>query len=141
MVEADDTLTSKQLTTLALIGVSLFILFAAGFAWFYYYVDFLGHGGGDLFIAFAPFCFFPYLVVISIYVGIFTTKFAKGKWKYPWLWGISGFLLTVLLIIGLPLSLESVFPHQSPAIFAFVAPVLSTPLIMLLISIRRKAAL
>jgi len=141
MTEVEDTLTSKQLASLTLIGLSLLILFAAGFAWFYYYVGILGHGGVDVFIAFTPFCFFPYLTVISIYVGFFTTKFAKGKWKYPWLWGISSFVLTILLIIGLPLLLESVFPYRNPAIFAFVAPVLSTPLVMLLISIRRKTTI
>ncbi len=141
MAEVEDTSASKEFQKLALTGLSLITFFAIGSAWFYYYVGVLGHGGVDVLIAFAPLCFVPYLIVASIYVGFFTAKFANSRWKYPWLWGISGFVLTILLIIGLPMLLESVFPYQSPVIFAFFAPVLSTSLIMLLISMRRKAVL
>jgi hypothetical protein len=118
---------------------------ALGFVWLYYYVGVLGNGGVEVFLAFAPFCIFPYLVVISVYVGFYAARFAKGRWKHTWLRGIAGFALTLLFIMGFPILLSPVFPYQGPAIFAspvifaFLAPVLSALLIVLLISIRRKA--
>jgi len=141
MTDVQESLTRKQLTTLALIGLSILILFAAGFAWIYYYIGVLGNGGVDVFLAVAPFCILPYLIVISIYVAFFMAKFAKGRWRYPWLWGFGGFALTVLFSVGLPILLSPVFPYQSPVIFTFLAPVLSTLAIMLLISIRKKVTL
>ena len=39
--------------------------------------------------------------------------------------GIGGFALTLIFIIGFPILLSPVFPYPSPAIFAFLAPVLS----------------
>ena len=145
MTNVDNSITKKQLTTLALTGLLILVLFAAGFGWLYYYVGVLGHGGGEVFLAFAPFWIFPYLVVISVYVGFFAARFAKGRWKPAWLWGIAGFALTLLFIMGFPSLLSPVFPYQSPtifagpAIFAFLAPLLSALLIVLVISIRRKA--
>ncbi len=140
MADLNASLTRKQLTKLGLIGLSLLILFAAGFAWFWYYVGVLEHGGVDVLMAFLPVCLLPYIVVITGYAGFFTAQFAKGKWQHSWLWGIAGSGLTILLIIGLPMLLEPMFPYQSPAIFVFLAPVVSTLLIVSLISIRRKAA-
>ena len=144
MTAMNNSITKKQLTTLALLGLLILVLFAAGFVWLYKGV--LGNGGGEVFLALAPYWVFPYLVVISVYVGFFAARFAKGRWEHAWLWGIVGFALTLLFILGFPSLLSSVFPYQSPvifagpAIFAFVAPVLSALLIVLLISIRRKAA-
>jgi len=83
--------------------------------------------------------------VTSAYAGFFAAKLAKGRWKHTWLWGIAGFVLTLLFLIGFPSLLSPVFPFSSPeifggpAIFAFLAPVFSVLLIRLLMSIRRKA--
>lgn len=146
-ITMDNSITKKQLTTLALIGLVILALFAAGFVWLYYYVGVLGNGGGEVVLALSPFWVFPYLVIISVYVGFFAARFAKGRWKHAWLWGIAGFALTLLFILGFPSLLSPVFPYQGPtifarpAIFAFLAPVLSALLIVLLISIRRKATL
>jgi len=139
MTNMDNSIQKKQLTTLALIGLVILVLFATGFVWLYYYVGVLGNGGVDVFLAFAPYFIFPYLVVISVYVGFFAARFAKGSWKHAWLWGIAGFALTLLFIMGFPILLSPIFPYPSPAIFAFLAPVFSALLIVLLISIRRKA--
>ncbi len=141
MTNVEGSPTNREIKKLVLIGLSILILFAVGFAWLYYYVDILGNGGGDVFVAFMPFCLIPYLLVISVYIGYFAAKFAEGRWRHAWLWGIGGFALTVLFIIGFPILLSPVFPYQSPAIFAFLAPVLAAFLIVLLISIRRKATL
>ena len=53
MTTMDNSITKKQLTTLALIGLVILVLFAAGFVWLYYYVGVLGNGGEDVFLAFA----------------------------------------------------------------------------------------
>ncbi len=145
MTTMDNSITKKQLTTLALMGLLILVLFAAGFVWLYEGV--LGNGGGEVFLAFAPFWIFPYLVVSSVYVVFFAARFAKGRWKHAWLWGIAGFALTLLFTLGFPSLLSPIFPYQSPvifagpAIFAFLAPVLSALLIVLLISIRRKVTM
>ena len=145
MTTMDNSITKKQLTTLALIGLVILVLFAAGFIWLHYYVRVSGIGGGEVVLALSPFWLYPYLVVSSVYVGFFTARFAKGRWKHAWLWGIAGFALTLLSIIGIPSFLSPVFPYQSPEIFAgppifaFLAPVLSASFVVLLISIRRKA--
>ena len=86
MTNMDNSIQKKQLTTLALIGLVILVLFATGFVWLYYYVGVLGNGGVDVFLAFAPYFIFPYLVVISVYVGFFAARFAKGSWKHAWLW-------------------------------------------------------
>jgi hypothetical protein len=146
MTTMDKSITKKQLAILALIGVVILALFAAGFVWLYYYVGVLGNGGGEMLLALSPYWVFPYLVVSSVYVGFFAARFAAGRGKHAWLWGIAGFALTLLFILGFPILLSPVFPYQGPtifagpAIFAFLAPLLSALLIMLLISIRRKAA-
>ena len=143
MTNMDNSIAKKQLTTLALMGLLILVLFAASFVWLYYYGVVLGNG--DEVLAYAPFWIYPYLVAISVYVGFFAARFAKGRWKQAWLWGIAGFALTLLFILGFPSLLSPIFPYQSPeifaghAIFAFLAPVLSALLIVLLISIRRKA--
>jgi hypothetical protein len=143
MTTMDNSITKKQLTTLALLGLIILVLFAASFVWLYAVV--LGNGEGEVFLAFAPYWVYPYLLVVSVYVGFFAARFAKGRWKRAWLWGIAGFAVTLLFILGFPGLLSPIFPDQSPeifagpAIFAFLAPVLSALLMMLLISIRRKA--
>lgn len=144
MTNMDNFITKKQLTTLALVGSLILVLFAGSFVWLYYYGVVLGNG--DEVFEYAPFWIYPYLVVIPIYVGFFAARFAKGRWKHAWLWGIAGFALTFLFILGFPSWLSPIFPYQSPtifagpAIFAFLAPMLSALLIVLLVSVRRKAA-
>ncbi len=140
----DNSIPKKQLTTLALLGLLILVLFAAGFVWFSLYVSVLGNGSEDGFLAFLRFWIYPYLVVISVYVGFFASRYAKGKWKHAWLWGIAGVPLTLLLILGFPGLLLPLFPHQGPvifggpAIFTFLAPGLSAMIMVLLISLRRK---
>jgi hypothetical protein len=139
----DNSIPKKQLTTLALIGLVILVLFAAGFVWL---LRVLGSGDGDVFLALAPYWVFPYLAVTSVYVGFFAARAAKGRWKHAWLWGIAGFALTLLFLLGFPILLSPVFPYQGPAIFAgrpifaFLAPILSGVVIALLVSIRRKRA-
>ena len=145
MTNMDNSISKKQLTPLALIGLLILFLFAASFVWFINYAGVLGNGGEDVFLAFLRFWIYSYLVVISVYVGFFAARFAQGRWKRAWLWGIAGFAVTLLFILGFPGLLSPIFPYQSPeifagpAIFAFLAPVLSALLMVLLISIRRKA--
>jgi hypothetical protein len=145
MATMDNSITKKQLTTLALLGFLILGLFVAGFVWLVYSVRVSGAGGGELFLAYAPYWTFPYLIVGSVYVGFFAARFAQGRWRHTWLWGIAGFALTLLFLIGFPSLLSPVFPFPSPeifggpAIFAFLAPVFSALLIVLLISRRRKA--
>jgi len=144
MTAMDNPLTKKQLTFLTLMGLVILALFAAGFVWLYYYVGVLGNGGGEVVLALAPFWIYPYLVVLSLYVGFFAARFARGRWKHAWFWGIAGFALTLLFIPGFPFLLSPLFADPGPVIFAgpailaFVAPVLSALLIVLLISLRRK---
>jgi hypothetical protein len=145
MNSMDNSITKKQLTTLALLGLVILALFAAGFVWLYKGV--LGNGGGEVFLALAPYWLYPYLVVSSGYVGFLAASFAKGSGQPAWLWGMAGFTLTLLFIMGLPSLLSPVFPYPTPVIFAgpailaFVAPVLSALLPVLLISLRSKATL
>ena len=93
MITMDNSTTKEQLTTLALIGLVILGLFAAGFVWLYYYVGVLGNGGGEVVLALSPYWVFPYLVVSSVYVGFFAARFATGRGKHAWLWGIAGFAL------------------------------------------------
>lgn len=143
MTTMDTPITKKQLITLALTGLLILGLFAAGFVWLYRGV--LGNGQGEAFLAYAPFWVFPYLVVNSVYVGFFTASFAKGRGKPVWLWGIAGFALTLVFILGLPSLFLPIFPYQSPEIFAgpaivaFLAPILAALLLVLVLFIRRKA--
>lgn len=143
MTTIDNSITKKQLKNLALLGSLILVLFAASFVWLYYYGVVWGNGNEVL--AYAPFWIYPYLVVISVYVGLFAARFAKGRWKHTWLWGIAGLALTLLFILGFPSLLSPIFPYQSPEIFAgpavaaFLAPVLSALLIMLLISTRSES--
>jgi hypothetical protein len=144
MTALDNSVTNKQLTTLALFGLAILALFAAGFVWLYYYLGVLDNGGGVIVLALAPFWISPCLVVTSSYVGFFAGRFANGVGKQAGPWGSAGFAMTILFITVLPSSLSAVFPYQSPvifagpAIFAFLAPLLSALLIVLLLSLRRK---
>lgn len=137
------SITKKQLTTLVLLGLLILLLFAAGFVWLY--VGILGSGRGEVFLAYAPFWVYSYLVVNSVYVGFIAARFARGRRTFAWPWGIAGCALTLLCILGLPKLLSPIFPYKTPeifacpAIFAFLAPVLSALLIVRLISTRRKA--
>lgn len=134
----NNSITQKQFSTLALIGLLLLLLFAASFVWLVY-------GGAEVFPAFAEYWVYPYLAVSSFYVGFLAVRFTKGRRKHAWLWGIAGFVLTLLFIMGLPSLLSPVFPYSDPAIFAghaifaFLAPVLSALFIVRLTSISRKA--
>jgi hypothetical protein len=112
----DNSITKKQLTTLALIGLLILVLFAAGIIWLYY-------GDVDVPFTLAEFFVFYYVGVINVYVGFFTASFAKSRGKPAWLWGIAGFALTLF---------------AGPVIFAFFAPVLLGMLIVLLISIPER---
>ena len=142
MTTLNNPITKKQLATLALLGLLILVLFAAAFVWLIEGV--LGNGEGETFLALAPFWIYPYLVVLSVYVGFLAARFAKGRWKQAWLWGIAGFVLTVLFIVNFPRLLSSVFPYRGPeifagpAIFTFLAPVISGLLIVVLISFRKK---
>ena len=137
-------MNQKQLTTLALTGLSILVLFAALFIWLYY--EGAVWGNGEAVLAYAPFWIYPFLIVSSVYVGFFAAIVAKGNWEHPWLWGIAGFALTLLFILALPGLLSAVFPipgpeiFAGPAIFAFLAPILSAPLVVLFISMRRKGS-
>lgn len=138
MTTIDSSITPKQFSTLALIGLLILVLFAASFVW-------LAYGGAEVFPAFAEYWIYPYLAVSSFYVGFLAVRFTKGRRKRAWLWGIAGFTLTLLFIIGLPSLLSSIFPYSDPAIFAghaifaFLAPVVSALFIVRLTSISRKA--
>lgn len=138
----DNPITKQQLITLALTGLLVLVLFAAGFVWLYQGV--LGNGEGETFLAYAPFWVFPYLVVNSLYVGFFAASFAKGRRKPAWLWGVAGFALTILFILSLPSLFSPLFPDQSPEIFAgpaivaFLAPILAALVLMLVLSTRSK---
>ena len=131
--------TKKQLTTLTLIGLLILFLFAASFIWLYQNVK------GEEFLALAPYWVFPYLGVTSLYATFSSARLAKGRGKNTWFWGITGFALTLIFMLVFPSLLSPVFPDQSPeifagpAIFAFIAPMLSLLLLVLLISFRRKA--
>lgn len=143
MTTVDNPIPGKQLTTLALTGLLILMLFAAAFVWLYQGV--LSNGEGEAFLAYAPFWVFPYLAVNSVYVGFFAARFAKGRGKPAWLWGIAGFALALLFILTLPSLFLPIFPDQSPeifagpALFAFLAPILAALLLVLVLSIRRKA--
>ena len=144
MANTDTPLSKKQLITLALAGGVILILFAAGFLWLHSYVRVSGPGGGETVLALSPFWLFPYLVVSSAYAGFFAAKFAQGRSQPAGRWGIAGFALTLLLIIGFPAVLAPVFPNASPTIFAgpaisaFLAPVLAVVCIVLFLSMRKK---
>ena len=142
-----NSISKKQLSTLALMGLLILVLFAAGFSWLYHHAGVYWNEEKDVFLAFAPFWVFPYLVVSSVYVGYLATRFAKGRREHIWLWGIAGYVLTPLFITGFPILLSPLFPGSSPSIFggpaflAFLAPILSVLFIILLISLCRKATL
>ncbi len=138
MTTMSNSITSKQLTTLVLIGLLILALFAASFVWLVY-------GGAEVFPAFAEYWIYPYLGVSSFYVGFLAARITKNRGKHAWLWGIAGLALTLLFIMGLPSLLTPVFPYSDPAIFAghaifaFIAPVLSALFILRLTALSRKA--
>ena len=118
-------------------GIILVVVWFVAFIGIYVYVVILGNGGADVYSEVSPLCFFPFIIVSSIYVGYFMAKFSKNKGKHPWLWAIIGFVTTVGFIVVLPIIVSGIFPGIS-ILFAFLAPVLSTLLTILLINIRRK---
>lgn len=141
MTAMGNSITKLQFKTLVLLGSLILMLFAAGFAWLVREVA--GSGRGEDLLVYAPFWIYPYLVVTSVYVGFIAVWCAKGRWKHAWLWGIAGFALTLLFILGFPSLLSPIFPYQGPEIFAgpailaFIAPILSALFIVLFISIRK----
>ena len=138
MTDGEET-ARKELRALVLVGFPILVLLWAGFVWINDYV--LTHGGIDVLIAVTPFCMLPYSIVMSIYAGFFMATFARGRWRHPWLWGITGIALTALFSVSILTLLSPIFPYISPVIFAFVVPVLSTAVILRLISIRKKVSL
>ena len=138
MTDGEET-ARKELRALVFVGFSILVLLWAGFVWINYYV--VTHGGIDVLIAVTPFCMLPYSIVMGIYVGLFMARFARGRWRHPWLWGITGFALTALFSVSILALLSPIFPSLSPVLFAFVVPVLSIAVILRLISIRKKVSL
>lgn len=134
-----DTITKKHIKILGLIGFLILLLFIIGYFWLVYVVRVSKDGGGEKFLEYSPFWVFPYLTVMSIYVGFLAVRFSKGRRKLTWLWGILGFAITLLFILILPSLLLTLFPNQTPLIFggsaisAFLAPILSTALTLFLI--------
>ena len=145
MTDLPTSNSKNQLRTLALIGLLLLVLFAAGFFLLVSSVGVWGRGGEGDARAILRYCIYPYLVVISVYVGYMAARFAAGRGKPAWLWGIVGFILSLLFILGLPGLLSTVFPNPNltifagPAIVTFLAPIFSASLILISMSIRRKA--
>jgi len=133
------------MSRLVLTGLWILLLFAGAFVGLVYYLRAGGDGAGEVFRAVAPYWIFPYLAVTSVYAGFLAARFARGRWKHAWLWGIAGCAFTFLSTISVPRLLSPLFPYQGPEIFqgpaplAFLAPGLSALSIVLLISIRRKA--
>jgi hypothetical protein len=131
MTNAKPTLANKEIRRLALIGLAIIGLLAAGFA---------GIGlteGPGWGIALYSLWWLVYPLTISLYVGYFAGKVAKGRWRFFWLWGVAGFLLTLISIKNLPQLLVPVFSYRSVIIFPFIAPVLSAVLILSIIGIRK----
>lgn len=138
MTTRNNSIPNKQFTTLAFFGLLILVLFGVGFLWLVQ--DVLGNGEGERFLSLAPFWVYPYMFVNSIYVGFLSVIFARGRWNRVWLWGMAGFASTLLFILALPSLLSPLWPYQGPeifagpAIFAFLAPVLSALLLVILIS-------
>src|SRR5687768_159855 len=135
MSELPVPLSRSAIKQLIIIGVSIWLFFTVGFGLFVYYV--MRHGGVDVFIATAFVCILPFLPVSIIYSGYFVVSLARGRWKFPWLWGVAAAILTILLLIGLPATLSPFFPYQSPVIFLYAAPVLSTVIFGVLVTLRK----
>jgi len=141
----EKSIIKKQLVILTILGLIIMSLFIAGFLWLVYYIRANGDAGGEKFLEYAPYWVFPYLIVMSLYVGFLSTRIAKGKWKYTWLWGIIGFTQTLFLILIIPSIISPIFPDQrfvvfaGPALSVFLAPIISAVLILLLIkTLKRK---
>jgi len=140
----DITITKKRYTSQALLGSLILAIFALGLVCLHSWSGVYWSEEKDLFLAFSPYWIFSFLVVNSVYVGLFAATLAKGKRKNRWIWGISGFALTLLFILVLPGLLSNLIPYRGPEIFAgpailaFLAPVFSLMIIMLLIFTRRK---
>lgn len=130
-------LTWKQITKFAVAGTFIVFGFLLALASIFLY-DALRPA--DIALTVAPLCFLPYVLAISVYVGFFMAKLAKGNGKNSWFWGIIGFIITIGFTIGFPLiiAFSFLFPHTSPVVFSFLAPFLSTSITALLISIRKK---
>ena len=132
MTNAHTYLSSKEIKRLALIGLSIIGLFAAGLAGIRYVED---PGWG---IGLYTLWWLAYPLIISIYVGFFAGKVAKGRWRFFWLWGVAGFLLNRISIVVLPQLLVPVFSYRSVIILPFIAPVLSAAILLAIIVIRKK---
>ena len=132
MTNAHTDLSSKEIKRLALIGLAIIGLFAAGLAGIRYAED------PGLGIGLYTLWWLSYPLIISIYVGFFAGKVAKGRWRFFWLWGVAGFLLTRISIVVLPRLPGPAFSYPSAIILPFIAPVLSAALILLLIDLRKR---
>ncbi|HOI29812.1 MAG TPA: hypothetical protein PLZ15_08655 [Melioribacteraceae bacterium] len=129
---------NRQIILPAIAGLIIIILFAVGFIWLYTSYK------GEEFLSLAPYWIYSYLGVTCLYSGFFTARFAKAKGRKILLWGSLGFLLTLIFTITIPGLLSPLIPYEGPEIFAgpailaFLAPVLSVIITLLLISIRKK---
>lgn len=131
-------LTNRQFILPSIAGLIIIILFAVGFIWLYTSYK------GEEFLSLAPYWIYSYLGVTSLYSGFFTARFAKSKGRKILLWGFLGSLLTIIFTITIPGLLSPLIPYVGPEIFAgpailaFLAPVLSVGIILLLIYILEK---
>jgi hypothetical protein len=129
---------NKRLFALALLGLLILVLFTAAFAWLVREVE------GEAFLALAPWFVYPYLAVTSLYAGYFCARFAQGRVKSAWVWGLAGAALCLALVLGLPRFMAQVLPNTGTELFAgqagvaFLAPLLAVLLLVLLISPRRR---
>ena len=139
MTSKIESLSRKQLMNLGAIGIILVLSFIAVFFFtLVYNGGLLADRGPGVIIVFVVSFSISYLIVISVYVGYLVSAFARGRRSYPFLWAIIGFVLTMVAIILLYRLPSSLFPFWSPIFFAFLAPILSALLTILLIVSRRK---
>lgn len=131
-------LTNGQIILNSIAGLIIIILFAVGFIWLH------TNYKSEEFLSLAPYWIYSYLGVTGLYSGFFTAGFAKAKGKRRPLWGFIGSLLTLILTLTIPGLLSPLIPYEGPEIFAgpailaFLAPVLSVIITLLLISINKK---
>jgi hypothetical protein len=104
-------------------GLGIFLLYALLF------VFIALNGGVDVFIAVAPICVGSFLLLASIYVGVFMATYSKSKGNSPLLWGFLGLILTAGLIYGAQLLMPPLI---------IIAPILSSVITTFLIGVSRK---
>ena len=139
MTSKIESLSRKQLTKLAAVGIILLLSFVAVFFFtLVYNGGLLSDGGLGAMIMFSFSFSISYVLVMSVYVGYLVSAFARGRRRYPFRWAIIGFVLTVVAIILLYRLRSSLLPYWSPICFAFLAPIWSALFTILLIDSRGK---